>query len=384
MRNNLKKLFIKIIYNLNYKLLMKNIILFESNPDYSDSAYYVFQECINRGINNKCKLVWLCLNYDKNKKYPKYKNVKFVNRRNKSIMLYYCIFSKYICDCNSYVYKFNKNQFRIHLRHGIICKQVDDYLISMGKTDCYIVESDNDLKTSQKIYDKYHLVDNYIKCGSPRNDTFFIKENKYKFYPNINRKKTILWLPTYRQHKNLGSNDMYNMKDINFPLGIPCFDNIDELKETNEYLKQKKVLLIIKPHPAQDISNIKNIKLSNIKIINDTYFKNFTNLYHYLPNVDALITDYSSVYFDFLYANKPIGLAIPDFELYTSHVKPVYDYNKTVIGEKILTNEDLKTFIKNISEGKDIMYKKRIKTKYYNKKGNASKKIVNLLEEKMR
>ena len=217
-RVKIKKVLIKIIYNLNYKLFMKNIILFESNPDYSDNSYYVFNECLNRGINKKCKLVWLCFHYDKSKNYPKYKNVKFVNRKNKFIMLYYCLFSKYIIDCNIYVHKFNKNQFRIHLTHGVPVKLVYDYLIDTDCTDYYIVESEYWKKIINNILKKYNIIRNIYVSGLPRNDTFFNIKKEYVFFQKIKRNKTILWLPTYRNHKShiTTDSDMYNMKEIVF------------------------------------------------------------------------------------------------------------------------------------------------------------------------
>ena len=125
---------------------------------------------------------------------------------------------------------------------------------------------------------------------------------------------------------------------------------------------------------------------SNIKLIYDYYFENNTNLYNYLPLVDALITDYSSVYFDFLLADKPIGLAIPDLELYKEIVNQPYNYEETVIGEKILNYNELVNFITNVIEEKDIMKEERNKAKLVYHKfidGNSSSRVIEILKKQV-
>ncbi|MBQ6860659.1 MAG: CDP-glycerol glycerophosphotransferase family protein [Clostridia bacterium] len=377
----------KIIYKLPFKIFLKNIILLESGPDYSDSTYYVFKEMIKQGINKKYKLVWIV---DDTSKFEdiKIENVIFLGKitdfKTRMKSLYYRTFAKYIIDSNKYVHKTNKNQYRIHLTHGSPVKKISEYWLQAGEIDSFIVMSDFWENISHNIFSGSGLVKKYSILGLPRNDVFFEIANKKSFFRELKRKKTILWLPTYRQHKNV---DSKNLKiDSKFEMGIPCFNNIEEINDVNEFLKLKNTILIIKPHPAQDLSKIKELDCSNIKIIYDSYFENHSNLYEYLPSVDALITDYSSVYFDYLLANKPIGLAVPDLEEYTKTFEMPYNYNKTVIGEKILNYEDLIKFIDNVANGNDIMKEKRNEIKkIYHKHidGNASKRVVEHLKKQM-
>ena len=380
----MKELILKILYNLNYKVLMKNVILFESNPDYSDNCYYVFKECIRQNINNNYKLIWFCSHFDKKIDYPQYQNVKFVNRENKLIKVYYQLFAKYIIDCNYYIKKINKNQFRMHLTHGCPFKDLPNYWNSMGCVDVLNVESQEWESIYNNLFNQNqkNMITDITLFGLPRNDSFSNVDDHKKLFMEFNRKKTILWLPTYRQHKNPPKNteDTFYMKDIYFPFGIPCIESTDELNILNKELMEKDTLLIIKPHPAQDLSMFNSMNFSNIRIIYDSDFEPFTNLYNYLPNVDALITDYSSVYFDFLYSDKPIGLAIPDLKSYEAHVKFIDNYNDFFIGERILCLNDLIKFINNVYNDKDIMKEKRkkIKDKYcHEKDGRASERVVN-------
>ena len=101
--------------------------------------------------------------------------------------------------------------------------------------------------------------------------------------------------------------------------------------------------------------------LSNIRIINDTIFcKNHTNLYQLLSIADALITDYSSVYYDFLLKKKRIGLAIPDFEEYRKIFDLYYDnFEENLEGDFIYNYDDLKKFVINVDKNDEIDYKAR-------------------------
>lgn len=376
----------KILYEFPMKKLFKNIILFESNPDYSDNTYYVFKELLNQNLNQNYKLIWFVRN-EKEFKDIKIKNVKFVEFNTNVFcrlkLLYYRVFAKCIVDCNRYIKKMNKHQYRIHLTHGSPVKVIPEYWLKSGEIDTFIVMSEFWRKITQNIYDESGLIKEYLISGLPRNDNFIKAQNK-KFLEEIERNKTILWLPTYRQHKStFDKNFQANTK---FEFGIPCFESIEDAAKVDGILKEKNILLIIKPHPVQDLSKIKEMGCTNIKIITDSYFENHSNLYEYLPNVDAMITDYSSIYFDFLLADKPIGLAIPDLKEYKKTFTLPYDYDDTVIGEKILTNADLINFISNVADNKDIMKQKRNEVKmiyHKNIDDKASYRVVELLKEKI-
>ena len=99
---------------------------------------------------------------------------------------------------------------------------------------------------------------------------------------------------------------------------------------------------MLKPHFAQDVSKIKSCNLSNIKFIDDQFFiENNITSYEFIANCDALISDYSSVYYDYLLCDKPIGLVWEDFHEYKNTVDFAVDmeyYMKA--GEKIYNIED--------------------------------------------
>ncbi len=375
----LKKLLNKIYYFLPIGFLLKKIVIFESNPDYCDNARSVFERLVELGFNKKNKLVWFVKNKEKFNDIN-IENVLFVDYADKKMIRYYQLFAKYIVDCNRFIYKRNKYQVRIHLSHGTPIKYTPEYNQQCGKVD-YVIQISDFFTNYNK--DLFHVSSNQLKSlGFPRND-ILLKNNSHIFFPDIKRKKTICWFPTYRNHlaHSSGKNAL--------PYGIPAVNNEEELKKLNKYLKEKEVLLVIKLHPAEDTTILKKLDFEYIKLIDDSIFdQDHSILYHYLANVDALITDYSSLYYDFLLTKKPIGMAVSDIKEYVKTTNLIFDideFEDKLPAEYIYDFNDLLKFIDNISKGKDLSYEKRMaKGKIYQKyfDDKSADRVISLMEEK--
>ena len=77
-------------------------------------------------------------------------------------------------------------------------------------------------------------------------------------------------------------------------------------------------------------------------------------LYSLIGECGVLLTDYSSVYIDYLILNRPIGFIIDDFEEYKNSRGFVFDKpDDWMPGEKIKTFEELEKFILDIKNGID-------------------------------
>ena len=113
----------------------------------------------------------------------------------------------------------------------------------------------------------------------------------------------------------------------------------------------------------------KKLSLSNIFFIDDYFFesKNISS-YEFIGNCDALLTDYSSVYYDYTLCNKPIGVVWEDIEEFRNNPGFSIDLDYYWKGaEKLYTVQDLLKFIQNIANEVDQLKKER----------NKIKKIVN-------
>lgn len=383
----MKKIIKKIIYNFPIPL-SKSIIL-ESNPDLSDNTYSLYKHLISNNINDKYKIYWF-VDDKSHFKDINTKNVYFINAfRNLSLLekikkYYINTTASYIIDCNKFVQKKNIHQKRLHLCHGMPYKLVAEYCNATGDVDFLLSLSpffDDNLSN-------LHLIkkDQIIDLGFPRNDDLFNKEKDIKtLFENKNYSKIILWLPTYRQRTNKNSN--LSMK-TSFQLGLPIIYNVDNLRLLNALLKDLDILLVLKPHPAQDLSLIKAEDLSNFIILTNKDLENKNiNLYEFLGQTDALITDYSSVYYDYLLTDKPIAITTDDFEEYKKVFDFVYDNIFDVIkGEYVNNFDELKSFLKNISSGNDTSKDDRQKIKdllHKHHDGNSSKRVYEFLVNNM-
>ena len=118
--------------------------------------------------------------------------------------------------------------------------------------------------------------------------------------------------------------------------------------------------LIVKIHPLQEIGeNMK--KFSNIEVITQSQLEDFgISIYEILRSCDGLLTDYSSVYFDYMMLNRPIGFTVDDIEEYKNKRGFVFDNPYEYMpGMKIRTYEDLSRFFRGVVCGEDLYADRR-------------------------
>ena len=98
-------------------------------------------------------------------------------------------------------------------------------------------------------------------------------------------------------------------------------------------------------------------------IIQDTdLFRHRIEIYLLLGSADALITDYSSVFFDYLLLDRPIGFTVDDIERYAKKrgfTVPPEDMERLMAGPKIKDIQDLIAFLQDVTDGRDNYQEKR-------------------------
>jgi CDP-glycerol glycerophosphotransferase len=149
--------------------------------------------------------------------------------------------------------------------------------------------------------------DKILETGYPRNDVLIspsateIKQIKAKF--NLPQdKKIILYAPTWRDNA-------YNLKGYTFDLQIDFAKWQEKLGD--------QYLVIFKPHYL--ISNQLEVPSDFVRTLPAT--ADITDLYLIS---DCLITDYSSVFFDYANLNRPIYFYMPDIESYQEELRGFY------------------------------------------------------------
>ena len=190
--------------------------------------------------------------------------------------------------------------------------------------------------------------------GYPRNDVFFNKNLIFENYKEILNlgiyHKVILYCPTFRD----------NYESVK-PFSDEFFKNL------NAYLMKKGDVFLIKKHPFEKNINVPT-NLSNIEDVSSAV----EDIQELLVFTDILITDYSSVFFDFILLDRPIIYYSYDFEEYLENCRGMYyEYYKEMPGPFAKNENELLDLIETVdkwfnNEEYQMKYKKfKDKFNYY-------------------
>lgn len=366
-------------------LPMQRSIVFESHPDFSDNSYALYQELLRRKINERWKIYWVQTFRD-GKQYDLPPNVHTFYKEPASLAetlrrAYILNCSRCIIDCNSFIYKRRDAQVRIHLGHGMPVKIDLDYSRKFGDCDKYVVQSE----FWKEIYTKEIGVPEEKLCymGYPRNDVLVNPVINDRWQEAVEPfEKVIVWMPTYRQHRL----HMERAMDNEYPYGMPCVHDRQQLQRLQNLLEESRILLLFRPHPVQELSVFEENHFSNIQIADDGYLESFgMTLYELLGNTDGLITDYSSVYFDYLLTDHPVALTIEDRQQYFEHFTLAFpDYKEYVKGFYVENFEELLNFFVRFAAGENLCERERMEAKrrfHSDVSGTSASRIADLLEE---
>lgn len=344
----------KILKKIILLIPLGNYILFESIPDMSDNPKAVFDWMRQIGLHKKYKLIWYVS--DQKKGFPRMKRVKYIDestRFRRFMFKYYKARAKCVISCNrtvTFLPRFEK-QKAFYLTHGTTLKSIRSYYNLPKRLDYILVASEN--SKSMMAYELNVDESKVVALGFPRNDVLTAPPRDLHGYFNTEFKKIIVWYPTYRQHRNGAKTNAKN--------ALPVLHDTEAAIELNAVAKKHDTLIVMKPHFAQDISYIKDFDLSNICFIGDDFFvKNGISSYEFIAACDALITDYSSVYYDYLLCDKPVALVWEDVDEYRENPGFAGDLNDIgKAAEKIYTLEDFKTFVIDLANGVDRLRNER-------------------------
>lgn len=212
--------------------------------------------------------------------------------------------------------------------------------------------------------------DKVIATGIPRTDAFFDEEwktgvrNRFReAHPEIGDRKIIFLAPTYRGTKiPLADYDMSR---------VP----LDRLREKygDEYV------LVTKMHPAA----YNNMMMQGRKLGDDSGFwidvSDVRDVNDILPAADLLITDYSSIIFDWLLLDRPVIYYVYDRDEYAGDRGMYYPFEEYVYGAVCFNEEEL---IEAVGKA-DMMEDKReaFRNKFMSAcDGHATERVLKLLQ----
>lgn len=274
--------------------------------------------------------------------------------------------------------KLDPHTIRVFLCHGSPAKSVRNYYHCKPDTDYML-----NLAEFWKPINAYEFAVDAAKLvtlGYPRNDDLVNAAVDVKRLFQNAYQRIVVWYPTYRQHSTFHHQALYHGS-----LTIPVVHDKAAAVKINAAAAAYNTLLVIKPHPVQDMSLIRDLKLDHIKLIDDAFFAAHSiRSYQFLAGTDALITDYSSVVFDYLLTGKPIALTFEDYDLYKEQVGFAIDMNLLRNCSVMLnTPEDFEAFFRSLKEGSDPLREKREELKRLTNQytdGSSAKRVVDWLE----
>ncbi|MEU2142852.1 CDP-glycerol glycerophosphotransferase family protein, partial [Streptomyces globisporus] len=189
--------------------------------------------------------------------------------------------------------------------------------------------------TTPIMTNSFRLQCEVLEAGYPRNDVFHAPDRVKRAAAVREKlgipagKKVVLYAPTWRDDQRYGGR--------RFKL-----DNKIDVEAARRELGEDHVLLYRKHHKVLD-----SIPGAGQGFVYDvTYYPDIADLYLI---ADVMITDYSSVLFDFAHSGRPMLFFTYDLEHYRDTLRGFYfDFTSRAPGPLIKTSEDLVSAIRNI------------------------------------
>ena len=348
----------------------KNKIVFSNfnGKGYGDNPKYIAEELLKRGWGN---LYWLSKENDQN--YPeKIKVLKYG-----SLISFYHIATACLWVDNNrkepYIVK-RKEQFYLQTWHGSIALKkiekdagdtVDDFYKTNAIRDSGMIDlMISDSAFSDQIYRKSFWYSGEVKrLGTPRFDCLYDKTNCDRIKAEIGiqpEQYVVLYAPTFRNNSDTSVYDI----------------DLNAVKKAFAEITGKQVKILVKMHPHIPKGYINYDE----GVAKDVSF--YPDVYNLMKVSDALITDYSSLLFEFAIVEpKPVFSYAKDVDNYDRGFYFKLDKLPFLFAR---TNEEL---VKGIYSFKQDEYEQMLKG-FYNEidlstDGKASERVVDYLLEQI-
>ncbi len=327
-------------------------ILFESNSDYCDNSRALYDYMQAAGYGEHYRFVW-CVS-DVRRPPAGLSGAELVSFRSRRGFLRYfltmarsghVVFSHYAPPFVN-----PKGQQVLNLWHGTPLKTLKGHVPPASLFSALLSPSD--------LFDPI-LAESFgaapeqlVQCGYPRNDLLFHPKDSLARLgiDPAGWKKVLLWMPTFRRPADGSYQD-----GAATSTGLPLIETPALLEELNARLTELGLYLMIKLHPGQDLSGVKLVELSSIRMLTNRELDEAgVELYRLVGAADGLLTDYSSIYFDYLLLNHPMIFLIDDIDGYQENRGFTVAAPLSLMpGEKVRAAEELYQALGRLARGED-------------------------------
>lgn len=199
---------------------------------------------------------------------------------------------------------------KIFLQHGIIKSDIEGLKYPKVKMNLFVCGA----------YEEYHYIhDTY---GHPEGVVQYTGLARYDTLTNECMRKQILVMPTWRKWLNSLSEQEFVKTEY-----YRQYSELINNQTIHKWLEHNQYVMVFYPH--YEMQKFVHLFRTNSPYVQIGQFENY-DVQTLLKESKLLITDYSSVYFDFAYLNKPIlYLQFDQRQFYESHYgKGYFDEEK--------------------------------------------------------
>lgn len=342
--------------------IKQNIIVYESflGRNYSDSPKAIFKHLL-KNEPNRWKHIWILNDKEMvaNEKEFQHRNVKVIKRFSWKYFYYVTVAKYFVLNMRQPKWLYKKDeQIILSTWHGTPLKKLVfdmDNVVSANpdyKKEFYLQSRKWDYliaanEYSEQIFESAFMYpkDKILTYGYPRNDILknFTDADKVKMKTKLGipvDKKVILYAPTWRD------DEFHKAGQYKFNLTL-------DLNLLKEKLGEEYVIILRMHYFISD-----NIDLTGFEGFAYDYSK-YNDINDLYISSDILITDYSSVFFDFANLRLPILFFTYDIDKYKDVLRGFYiDVEKDLPGPLLYTSEEVLHSIQNINRVQDA-YKEK-------------------------
>ena len=343
--DNMKSLIAFIISKTIKTKYRNSWIICERKNEARDNGYHLYKYIINNYPAQKVFYLITKNSYDIDKIRNISGNIIYFGTMKHWIALYSAkaLISTHIDGYipNELVYRFNSNLFypngkKVFLQHGIIKDNLPQLYYEKTKLDLFICGAYPEYKYVKKNFNYPEKIVKY---------TGLCRFDNLKF---CKVKRQILVMPTFRIDFFVHPDEIITNQKIEYFKNSKYYEQYNLLlndKELNEILKLQNTTIIFYPHYEMQryISCFDDSKLSNILIAKS----NEKDIQELLKSSSLLVTDFSSVFFDFAYMKKPMIYFQFDYNEYRNnhYLEGYFSYKINGFGPVISNYEKLKLTI---------------------------------------
>jgi CDP-glycerol glycerophosphotransferase len=214
--------------------------------------------------------------------------------------------------------------------------------------------------------------------GYPRNDVLL--DERLRQHPLMLIGMDVQAMQDVREAKSRGWRVMLYAPTFRKHFVDPFSSGALDLEALEKFAELHDLLILVKLHPLMRQPADRGMAGRNIIFVSPD-----SDIYPLMADVDLLVTDYSSIYFDFLLLDRPIVYYCQDLDDYIKDDRGfIFDYDAMTPGPKVGTQAAMESVLEEILQGEDVWHvqRERVRNVVFDcPYGSAVERLMTLLDD---